>query len=103
MALSGVRKVKLRFFSGGSNWWKEIKKENKNTPAQTNKSVHIQETRSLPINTARREEEPVHEDTRAVIVRIIGKQSVPFVLLLTTTVAVTPQGGHFPGHMSDDY
>ena len=42
--------------------------------------------------TARREEEPVHEDTRAVIVRIIGQQSLPFVLLLTTTVTVTPPG-----------
>ena len=47
---------------------------------------------SLPTDTARREEEPVHEDTRAVIVRIIGQQSVPFVLLLTTTVMVTPAG-----------
>ena len=47
----------------------------------------------LPADTAGGEEEPVHEDTRAVIVRIIGQQSVPFILLLTGTVPVTPQGG----------
>ena len=46
----------------------------------------------LPASTARREEEPVHEDTRAVIVRIIGQQSVPFILLLTSTVTVTTPG-----------
>ena len=47
----------------------------------------------LPASTTRREEEPVHEYTRAVIVRIIGQQSVPFVLLLTTTVTGKPPGG----------
>ena len=50
--------------------------------------------KSLPASTARREEEPVHEDTRAVIVRIIGQQSV-----LTGTVTVTPQGGGFPANI----
>ena len=54
----------------------------------------------LPASTARREEEPVHEDTRAVIVRIIGQQSVPFILLLTGTVTVTPQGGGFPANIT---
>jgi hypothetical protein len=49
----------------------------------------------LPADTAGGEEEPVHEDTRAVIVRIIGQQSVPFVLLLTDTVTTAPWGGGF--------
>ena len=56
-----------------------------------------------PASTARREEEPVHEDTRAVIVRIIGQQSVPFILLLTGTVTVTPQGGGFAANRADCY
>ena len=55
----------------------------------------------LPASTTRREEEPVHEDTRTVIIRIIRQQSVPFILLLTGTVTVTPQGGGFPGHILD--
>ena len=48
-----------------------------------------------PAGTARWEEEPVHEDTRAVIVRIKGQQAVPFILLLTGTVAGTAGGGGF--------
>ena len=47
----------------------------------------------LPADAAGGEEEPVHEDTGTVVVRIVGQQSVPFVLLLTGTVPVTPQGG----------
>ena len=47
-----------------------------------------------PASTARRGR--VHGDTRVVIVRIIGQQSVSFILLLTGTVTVTPQGGGFP-------
>ena len=57
----------------------------------------------LPADTAGREEEPVHEDTRAVIVRIIGQQSVPFVLLLTDTVATAPWGGGFAERNSRNY
>ena len=49
----------------------------------------------LPASTARRKEEPVHEDARAVIVRIIGQQSVPLVLLLTGTVAIAAWCGCF--------
>ena len=51
----------------------------------------IEMTISLPTDTARRKEEPVHEDARAVIVRIIGQQSVPLVLLLTGTVTIAPR------------
>ena len=47
----------------------------------------------LPAGTAGGEEEPVHEDPGTVVVRIVGQQSVPLVLLLTGTVSVTPQSG----------
>ena len=46
-----------------------------------------------PADTAGGEEEPVHEDAGTVVVRIVGQQSVPLVLLLTGTVSVTPQSG----------
>ena len=65
--------------------------------------TNITSFQPLPASTARRKEEPVHEDARAVIVRIIGQQSVPLVLLLTGTVSVTAQGGWFPRHISADY
>ena len=39
--------------------------------------------------------EPVHEDTRTVIVRIKGQQSMPFILLLTGTVPGTAGCGGF--------
>ena len=35
----------------------------------------------MPADTAGRVEEPVHEDSRAVVVRVVGKQTVPLVLL----------------------
>ena len=44
-----------------------------------------------PAGTTGGEEEPVHEDAGTVVVRIVGQQSVPLVLLLTGTVSVTPQ------------
>ena len=40
----------------------------------------------LPADTAGGEEEPVHEDTSAVIVGVIGQHAVPLVLLLTGAV-----------------
>ena len=46
-----------------------------------------------PADATGGEQEPVHEDTSAVIVRVIGQQPVPLVLLLTGAVSVTPQGG----------
>ena len=45
----------------------------------------------IPADTAGGEEEPVHEDARTVVVRIVGQQSVPLVLLLTGTVSVTAE------------
>jgi len=39
--------------------------------------------------TAGWEEEPVHENSFTVIVRVIGQQTMPFVLLFTTTVSRT--------------
>ena len=46
-----------------------------------------------PADATGGEQKPVHEDTSAVIVRVIGQQPVPLVLLLTGAVSVTPQGG----------
>ena len=40
----------------------------------------------LPADAAGGEEEPVHEDTSAVIVGVIGQQPVPLVSLLTGAV-----------------
>ena len=57
--------------------------------------LHFAQTNNSPADTAGGEEEPVHEDTRAVIVRIKGQQSVPFILLLTGTVAGTAWGRGF--------
>jgi hypothetical protein len=39
--------------------------------------------------TAGWEEKPVHENSFTVIVRVIGQQTMPFVLLFTTTVSRT--------------
>ena len=47
---------------------------------------------NLPADTTGGEEEPVHEDPGAVVVRIVGQQSVPLVLLLTGTVSATAWG-----------
>lgn len=49
-------------------------------------------------HTARREEEPVHEDTFAIVIRIVGEQSVPFILLLAATVIGAPIRLGFPGN-----
>ena len=46
----------------------------------------------IPADTARGEEEPVHEDAGAVVVGVVGEEPVPLVLLLTGTVSVTPWG-----------
>lgn len=40
-----------------------------------------------PADAARGEQEPIHEDALAVIIRIVGQQPVPFVLLFTATIA----------------
>ena len=42
------------------------------------------------------EEEPVHENPFAVIVRIIGQKAMPFVLLLAATLAVALLGLNSP-------
>ena len=44
-------------------------------------------------DTAGGEEEPVHEDAGTVVVRIVGQQSVPLVLLFTGTVSATAERG----------
>lgn len=49
-------------------------------------------------HTARREEEPVHEDTFAIVIRVVGEQSVPFILLLAATVIGAPIRLGFPGN-----
>ena len=46
-----------------------------------------------PADTAGGEEEPVHEDPSAVVVRVVGQQPVPLVLLLTGTVSITASRG----------
>lgn len=47
-------------------------------------------------HTTRREQEPVHEDALAVVVRIVRQQSVPFILLFAATVAAAPIRARFP-------
>merc|ERR1719481_2168710 len=42
-----------------------------------------------PADAAGGEEEPVHEDARAVVVGVVGEQPVPLVFLLTAAVAGT--------------
>lgn len=49
-------------------------------------------------HTARREEEPIHKDTFAIVIRVVGEQSVPFVFLLAATVASAPIRLGFPGN-----
>lgn len=41
-------------------------------------------------HAARWEEEPVHKDALAVVVRIVGQQTVPLVLLLAAAVPGAP-------------
>ena len=48
--------------------------------------------KKAPADTARWEEEPVHEDTAAVVVGIVGQETVPLILLLAGTVAVATVG-----------
>lgn len=48
--------------------------------------------------TARREEEPIHKDTFAIVIRVVGEQSVPFVFLLAATVAGASIRLGFPGN-----
>ena len=47
----------------------------------TNNDQLVRTTRAPPADTAGRVEEPVHEDSRAVVVGVVGKQTVPLVLL----------------------
>ena len=42
---------------------------------------------SSPADAAGGEQEPVHEDPGAVIVRVVGQQSVPLVPLLARAVS----------------
>lgn len=42
--------------------------------------------RIAPADAAGREEEPVHEDALAVVVRVVGEEPVPLVLLLAAAV-----------------
>lgn len=47
-----------------------------------------------PTHTARREQEPVHEDALAVVVWVVRQKSVPLVFLLTAAVVVAFLGLH---------
>lgn len=38
-------------------------------------------------NAARRKQEPVHKDAFAVVIRIVGEQAMPFILLLAAAIA----------------
>lgn len=49
-----------------------------------------------PAHAARGEEEPVHEDALAVVVRVVGQQPVPLVLLLAAAVSRAPLRLGFP-------
>ena len=57
-------------------------------------SAHLPEP-FLPADTAGREEEPIHEDSRAVVIRVVRQQSVPLVLLLTCAVSAASWGFGF--------
>lgn len=46
-------------------------------------------------NTARWKQEPIHKNTLAIIVWIIGEQSMPFIFLFTATITATTTGLHF--------
>ena len=56
----------------------------------------------LPADTTGGEEEPVHEDTGTVVVRIVGQQSVPLVSLLTAAVSATSGCGLLTEHKTSD-
>lgn len=47
-------------------------------------------------HTARWEQKPIHEDSFAIIVRVVGEQTMPFILLLTTAITTTTTRRHFP-------
>lgn len=53
--------------------------------------VSVWRSRVTPADATGREEEPIHEDTGTVVVRVVRQQSVPFVLLLAPAVARTPR------------
>uniref|UniRef100_A0A224Y1U6 Uncharacterized protein n=1 Tax=Panstrongylus lignarius TaxID=156445 RepID=A0A224Y1U6_9HEMI len=46
-------------------------------------------------NTTRWKQEPIHKYAFTIIVWIIGKQTMPFIFLLTPTIACTVAGLHF--------
>ena len=58
--------------------------------------------RVAPTHAARREQEPVHEDTLAVVVGVVGEQPVPLVLLLAATVAHAAGGARLGAHLLVD-
>ena len=43
--------------------------------------------RQTAAHATRRKEKPVHEDAFAVVVRVVGQQTMPLVLLLATAVS----------------
>ena len=49
----------------------------------------------LPADTAGRKEKPIHEDSRAVVIRVVRQQSMPLVLLLTCTISTASRGFGF--------
>lgn len=51
------------------------------------RTIHNDPLRIAAAYAARREQEPVHEDAATIVVRIVGEQTVPLVLLLTATIA----------------
>ena len=47
---------------------------------------------SIPADATGGEEEPVHEDATAVVVGVVGQESVPLVFLFTCTISGTSEG-----------
>lgn len=60
------------------------------------KSGLIAEHGGAATDAAGGKQEPVHEDAFAVVVRVVGKKSVPFVFLLAAAIADTSLGLDFP-------
>ena len=55
-----------------------------------------------PADTTRGEQEPVHEDSPAVVGGVVGQQSVPLVSLLTAAVSATSGCGLLTEHKTSD-
>lgn len=53
-------------------------------------------TRITSTHTTRWKQKPVHENAFAVVVRIVGEQAMPFILLFTTTIVTATTCFAFP-------